>query len=313
MEVKNKNVCIVYGQSRRVGDSAVSMGLGYSVSPLCLELLNNNQKDTESHAGAECAATAFALFESVRDKMIGSPLEVSRSKVSRVDCESIGGEFVISWNTQASFSAIRKTLSLALSCLNAPKLYSKFAENCKLLGCKSDRSVFNDCSNQLTTAIKKEIKFAIISKAKVDDAKLKDLVAKVAVKLPKQETLSGAKKPEKHPEHKHEYPVVKVTGVSAVVVADYIRSKSGGMGVFVFGNEVVIYNKSWSTKQKSLNTTNRIGDYVRQKYEKLGKDFPNVLAYVAISQGSGNTSTAAKIIKSKPTPSSMKELLKKSL
>jgi hypothetical protein len=313
MEVKNKNVCIVYGQSRRVGDSAVSMGLSYSVSPLCLELLNNNQKDTESHDGAECAATAFALFESVRDKMIGSPLEVSKSKVSRVDCGSIGGEFVISWNTQSSFSAIRKTLSLALSCLNAPKLYSKFAENCKLLGCKSDRSVFNECANQLTAAIKKEIKFAVVSKAKVDESKLKDLVSKVVVKIPKQETLSGVKKPEKHPEHTHGYPVVKVTGIAAVVVVDYIRSKSGGMGVFVHGNEVVVYNNTWTTKQKSLNTTSRIGDYVRQKYEKLGKDFPNVLAYVAISQGSGNTSTAAKIIKSKPTPSSMKELIKKSM
>jgi hypothetical protein len=313
MEAKNKNVCIVYGQSRRIGDSAVSMGLDYSVSPLCLELLSNNQKATECHSGAECAATAYALFEAVRDKMIGSPLEVSRSKVSSIACGFIGGEFVISWNTQASFSAIRKTLSLALVCLNAPKLYSKFAENCKLLGCKSDRLVFNECANQLTIAIKKEVRFAVVSKAKVDVIKLKDLVANVVGKLPKQETLSGSKKPEKHPEHTHEYPVIKATGIGAVVAADYIRSKSGGMGVYVMGNEVVIYNKSWSTKQKSLNSSSRIGDYVRQKYEKLGADFPNVLAYVAISQRSGNTSTAAKIIKSKPTPGSMKEILKKSL
>ena len=313
MEAKNKNVCVVHGQSRRVGDSAVSMGLDYSVSPLCLELLSNNSKANECHDGAECAATAYALFEVVRDKMIGSPLEVSRSKVSRIVCGFIGGEFVISWNTQASFSAIRKTLSLALSSLSAPKLYSKFAENCKLLGCKSDPSVFNDCANQLTVAIKKEVKFAIVSKAKVDATKLKDLVAKVVVKIPKQETLSGAKKPEKHSVHKNEYPVIKATGISAVVAADYIRSKSGGMGVYVMGNEVVIYNNTWTTKQKSLKAASRVGDYVRQKYEKLGADFPNVLAYVAISQGSGNTSTAAKIIKSKPTPASMKELLKNSL
>jgi hypothetical protein len=313
MEAKNKNVCIVYGQSRRIGDSAVSMGLNYEVSPLCLELLGNNQKDTECHSGAACAATAFALFEAIRDKMIGSPLEVSRSKVSRVDCGSIGGEFVISWNTQASFSAIRKTLSIALGCLSGPKLYSKFAENCKLLGCKFDRDVFSECSNQLTAAIKKEVKFAIVSKAKIDATKLKDLVANVVGKLPKQETLSGAKKPEKSPDHKHEYPVVKATGISAVVVADYIRSKSGGMGVYVMGNEVVVYNKSWVTKQKALKSASRVNDYVRQKYEKLGNDFSNVLAYVAISQGSGNASTAAKILKTKPTPSGMKELLKKAL
>ena len=85
------------------------------------------------------------------------------------------------------------------------------------------------------------------------------------------------------------------------------------MGVSVLGNEVVIYNATWATKQKALKITSRIDDYVRQKYEKLDKDFANVLAYVAISQSSGNTSTVSKILKTKPTPSSMKELLKKSL
>jgi hypothetical protein len=313
MEAKNKNVCVVYGQSRRIGDSAVSMGLGFPVTPGCLELLKNNQTGNECYTGAEFASTAFALFESIRDKMVGSPLEVSRSKVSRVDCNSIGDELVISWNTQASFSAIRKTMALALSCLHGPKLYSKYAENCKLLGCKSDRSVFNECSNRLTDAIKKEVKFAVVSKAKVDATKLKDLITKVSVKVPKQESLSGAKKPEKHAEHKREYPSVKATGINAVVVADYIRSKSGGMGVYVLGDEVVVYNTTWTTKQKALKVTGRINDYVRQKYEKLDKDFANILAYVAISQGFGNASTVAKILKSKPSPASMKELLKKSL
>ena len=313
MDIKLKNFLVTYGQSKRIGDSAISMGIKYPIMACCLELLKNNQKGDDCYTGAECSATAFALFETIRDKMIGSPLEVSRSKVSHIDCNFIGDEFVISWNTQSSFSAIRKTMALAISCLHPPKLYSKYAENCKLLGCKSDRNVFNECSNKLTEAIKKEVVFAIVSKAKIDNAKLKDLVSKVSTKIPKQETLSGATKAEKHTEHKHIYPVIKATGIDAIVVADYIRSKSGGMGVYVLGNEVVVYNTSWPTKQKALKNSSRIDDYVRQKYEKLDTDFANVLAYVAISQCYGNASTATKIIKSKPTPSSMKALLKKSL
>ena len=41
---KQKNICVVYGQSKRIGDSAVSMGLGIPITPCCLELLKNNQK-----------------------------------------------------------------------------------------------------------------------------------------------------------------------------------------------------------------------------------------------------------------------------
>jgi hypothetical protein len=170
------------------------MGLGFPVMSGCIELLKNNQTGNECYTGVEFASTAFALFETIRDKMVGSPLEVSRSKVNCVDRNSIGYELLISWNTQTSVSEIRKTTTLALSCLHDHKLYSKYAENCKLLGCKSDRSAFNECSNRLTDAIKKEVKFAVVSKAKVDTAKLKDLVTKVSVKVSKQESLSCAKK-----------------------------------------------------------------------------------------------------------------------
>ena len=110
---------------------------------------------------------------------------------------------------------------------------------------------------------------------------------------------------------------LKANGVAAVVVVDYILGNSGGMGAEVYDDKVVVFNHSWKTKQTSLKKVDRIKGHVRQKYEKLNnaksKEFHNLLAYMAITQETADCCTVTKIIKTKPTPVSMIELIKKAL
>ena len=297
---------------KKMPDIAVIMGIHYKCSKINLINLKSNNPTTELVNGAEESALGYALFESIRDKFIGSPLELSRSRVSRVDCDSLNGKFLISWNTQGSLSMLRKTVGLALSALDPAKLYSKYAENMKLLGGKTDRDVFNYIAGEMISAIKNSVKVVVVGKIKVDSAKLKDLLGKVDKKQPKMTTIPKGTKPQKHAECPCDYPHVNASGISAVVVADYIKSKSGGMGVDVFDGKVIVYNKSWDTKKKSLKG-DRAKDYVKQKYEKLKGDFACVLAYLAITQGYADCCTISQIIKSKPTASSMNSLIQKSL
>ena len=179
MESKLKNLTLVVGMCKKVPDIAVLMGLHYDCSKINLINLKTNNPSDELLNGAESSALGYALFEAIRDKFIGSPLELARSRVSRVDCDSINGKFLISWNTQGSVSMLRKTIGLALSCLDPAKLYAKYAENMKLLGGKNDRDVFNYLANEMIDAIKKGIKVDVVGKINVDAAKLKDLLAKV--------------------------------------------------------------------------------------------------------------------------------------
>lgn len=312
MEAKHKNLTLTVGMCKKVPDIAVLMGFHYDCSKINLINLKSNNPPEVLLTGAEGSALGYALFEAVRDKFIGSPLELSRSRVSRVDCDSINGKFLISWNTQGSVSMLRKTIGLALSTLDPAKLYSKYAENIKLLGGKNDRDVFNSLATEMIDAIKKDVKIAVVGKIKVDIAHLKDILNKVDKKQPKQTSVPKGTKPQNHDECPCEYPHVKVSGIAAIVVADYIKSKSGGYGVDVYDGKVVVYNNSWETKKKSLQGS-RIKDYVKQKYEKLKGDFAFILAYLAITQGYADCCTISQIIKTTPTAASMSGLIQKSL
>ena len=315
MEAKNKNIIINAAVCKKVGDIAVCMCIPYKGCWECLRRLRNNDPAmSDAHEGAEHSSMIYAMYEAIRDKFIGTPLDISRSKVSSVRCNIQNGNMVISWNTQGSFSALRKTLSLALSCLSPTKLYSKYAENMKFLGVKTSREIFNTCSNDMTAGINKDISFSVVGRINIDKTKLKNLLDKVAVKLPKQTTIPSkdTDKPPKKEKYEHEYPSIKASGVSSVVIADYIRSKSGGMGVEVDSGKVIVYNKSWESKRKALKQPGRIKDYIKQKYEKLKEHLGLILAYMSITQGYADCSTATKLIKGVKA-SDMKDLISKNL
>jgi len=311
MQINHKNIEINLAQCKRVADIAVIMGIQFKVNKCCLNKLKCNNPSEKLHTGSESASMGYALYELVKEKMTGSALEISKSKVSRISCNALNGKFLLSWNT-SGFSGLRKTLSLALGCLAAPKLYSKYAENMKLLGGKSDRDIFNTLSNEMTDAIKKNIKFSIVGKIKVDESKIKDLLTKIESKIPKQELLKGLKPVPKYEDHTQLYPTVKASGISAVAIADYIRAKSGGMSVDVCDSYVLIYNKNADTKINQLKKKDRIKDYVK-KYEKLKDEFYCVFAYMAITQNLADCCTIASIIKTKPKASSMVELISKNM
>ena len=311
MQVIHKNIELNLVSCKKVADIAVIMGIPLKVNKCCLNKLRCNNPSEKLYTGSESAAMGYALYELVKEKMMGSPLEIAKSKVSRISCNALNGKFLLSWNT-SGFSGLRKTISLVLSCLSAPKLYSKYAENMKLIGGKSDRDVFNTLSNEMTDAIKKSIKFNVVGKIKVDNVKLKDLLMKVEPKLPKQETLKGTKSVPKYEEHSQIYPTIKASGIPAIAIADYIRAKSGGMSVDVCNNYILVYNKNADTKINQLKKKDRIKDYVK-KYEKLKDEFYCVFAYMAITQNLADCCTIASIIKTKPKAASMVELISKNM
>ena len=118
-------------------------------------------------------------------------------------------------------------------------------------------------------------------------------------------------KPETHEKFVHEFPTLKVSGIAGAAVSDYIRSNQ--MNMSQLGSEIIIYNKSFPSKVSSLKKADRIKNYVKQKYEKLGKEFSCVFAYLVITQQLGDCCTTTSIIKSKPSAGSMIELIKKGL
>jgi hypothetical protein len=313
MEVTQKNVSLIVGASKKLPDIAIILGFFFKAHQPCIDALRCNTTPPSVCDGAESACIAWALFELVQEKLVGTPLEISKTRVSAVRCNALNGKTVLSWNTQGSLSMMRKTIGVVLSCLTPHKLYSRYAENCRLIGCKIDRSVFNKLANDMSASITKSVKIAVCGKIKITAPKLKDLLSKVMTKMPKQTLVKSTSSTPKHADCKNEWPLVKSSGIEAVLVADYISAKSGGMSVRVVDGGVIVYNQTWATKGKALGKAKRIGDYTRQKYEKLKGEFAPILAYMAITRNFAECCTVTKIIKSKTTPAAATTMLKKAL
>jgi hypothetical protein len=313
---KFKSIDFTISPCKKVPDIAIIMGIHFDVCHAALFKLHesfsyDNMKGNKIYTGSEKAALAYALYTTIRDKMVGSPLELAKSRVSRIEFDAQEGKFMISWNTQGSVSMLRKTIGIAMSAMNPHKLYSRYATNCKNLGCSSDRNVFNNVANEMADVIKKGIKIATVGKIKIDDAKVKDLLTKVEKKLPKLSNEKNSTKPPTHDKFVHDFPTVKASGITSAVVEDYIRSQ--GMGTASIGSEIIVYNKSFETKKNSFKTSDRIKTYVKQKYEKLGADFSCVFTYLCITQLYCTCCSATQLLTSKPSANSMVSLIQKAL
>ena len=320
MQDSHKNIEISVGMCSKVADIGVCFSIPFKCSPCCLKKLLCLIPPKEEHLmrGSEEAALAFALFETIRSKMVGSPLESSKSKVSNITCKSLNGNFLIYWNCQGTGSSLKKNMGLALSALQPHKLYSKYKENMKFLKASAPREHFNYCVKNMNAAIKSKIHVAAIGRIKTNRDKLNIILKAVSKKLP-QLSDPSASEIQKIPQRENAgemYPHVKCdSGLGCLVVADYISSNSGNMGVEVHTGIVEIYNRSWESKKKQLKNSKRIDDYVRKKYSKstLKDHISLLLGYFAITHTYTDCNTLKKLIKHNLSPKEISDLIKKNL
>ena len=278
----------------KIYNLSVSMTIPFWASPESIALLwgNNPCENDEGrcatiHKGAEEAALAFSLFCAVKDKLMGSALDVARCKVDHVTCSAHENNFVISWNTQGTGSALRKSIGIALKALQPNALFSKYGYNMKILGSKTDRNEFNFVANKMIDGILKSIHFVAVGKIK-SDSDFKNLLSSAANKYTSSSKTPANKclAPVKHAEYKQDFPKINCEdGASAIIVADYIRHQ--GFGMRLSGKTIVVYSGSWNSKRDALKKKDRIAAYVASKYSKLKENAGPFLAYAANSSAMG--------------------------
>ena len=325
LQAKQQQFLVTVSPTKRVADLVVSISIPFAeVCGGCLKRLKTNcMEEAELMQGSEEASILYAQFEVIRDKLTGSALEVFKTKVSNIDCHSIDGYFVITFNTQPTGTSLRKTCGLALSCLNPAKLFSKYTQNIKFLGAKSaNRETFNFVANKLMQEIKKSITITAVGKINTDKDKLNDITTSLTAKIP--ELMMASSKETQKPEKRHiastastasAYPTVKCSGLGRAILVDYIRNNAGGMSVGVNDDGIVIYSHGWHAKHKHLKDKKRIQDYIHKKYMKLEQngELAPLFAYFSLTEGFINAVVAEKILKSKFNTDQLVELLEKAL
>ena len=323
MLTKSKNITVDVGVSKKLADIIVSVTIPFKgISQHCLKMLKSNYV-VNNHLvkGTEEAALAYALFETIRDKLSGSGLEVAKTKASEVNCLSIDGNVVFIWHTQGTKTSLIKTVGLALTTMNPIKLYTKYADNMKFLSGKGgSKEEFNFVVKKLAEGIKKSIYIMAVGRINITSDKLKEEMGTLLRKLP-EISIPNAKEisePEKRVIAETSikpYPVIKATGVDAAVIADYIRNNTLGFSVEVTDGGVTIYNHGWESKHKQLKDKDRISGYVQKKYAKLDAsgELNTVFAYLALSQGYIDSQVASTLVHSKQKSDKFVEILKKHL
>lgn len=319
MQLKKAQILLTVVSTKKVADIIVSISVPYELADCCLKRLKFNGGGTELMHDSEPAALAYALYETVKAKLAGSASEVFKNKVTNIECNTLGGYFVLTFKTQGTGTSLRKTCGLALSCFNTGKLFAKYSENIKFLSGKNGKKEeFNYVSKKFTEAAKKCIIITIVGKINIDEEKLKEIVTTLVTKIPVF-TVATAKELQAPPKHMSDvtetYPIIKCSGLTAAIVCDYIRNNSNGMSVAVIDEGVIVYNMSFATKLKQLSESARITDYVHKKYAKLEEkhELTPVFAYYALSEGFINSDTAEKLLMSKIKTTRLVELLKKVL
>ena len=294
--VVEKNVQLDTVSIMKVQNLSVSLTIPFYCSPHSIGLLRafNPCLAGEVYEGYHEGALAYSLFLLIREKLIGSAVDGSRSRVDHVVCAAHGNDFVISWNTQGTGTMLRKVTGIALGALLPNSLYSRYSYCIKLLGGKADRAEFDYLAGKMIDAIDSSVHIVAVGKINTN-TDLKALLATAFGKFSKSKKVSG-KAPEKHPPHSEAPAALKCdTGASAIIVADYI-SHTVPM-VQVCGKHINIFAGNWGSKHQSLKDKERIAKYCKVKFDKLGAEAGPRLAYTANSGAMGSGSSILAVAK----------------
>jgi len=257
-------------------------------------------------SGSEYTALVYAMYDDIRDRLLGTPDAQLKSKVSSITCGFHNGEFIISYVCQSSITAIRKSLGILVSRLAPHKQYPRYQKYIKLLGGKPNRDEFMNCAKRI--ASKRNVSAVVVAKIKTDKEKEDAIVKVVANKLADVSGIDSGVKPasESLPRTSTEFPEIKSPGYERFFVLDYLDSIN--VSALGTGNTIIVFNKKWSGVKKDA-----IDRYVSTRFGKLGEKLLHVVLYSACSRGLLRTHALREIARSKLNPNGIANIIKSAL
>jgi hypothetical protein len=229
-------------------------------------------------AGSEYTALVYAMYDNVRDMLIGTPDKQMKSKVASITCGYQNGEFIISYVCQGSITAVRKSLGICISRLAPQKMYQRYSKYIKLLGGKPKRAEFLNCANRV--AASRHVCVVVVAKINTDKGKEEAMLKTVSKKLPDVSGIDRGTKPasESATRGVTEYPEVKVDDYNIFFVQDFLDASN--ILALPTGSTIIVYDKRWRGPKAGA-----IEKYVTARFGKLDDKIMPVVVYSACSRG----------------------------
>jgi hypothetical protein len=320
IESKKNNLHLYISQTNKVGNVVVSIGFETNCSASTLRHLKsgcscNCQTDEKKcfSKGAECTSVCFSLYKVIQNKLAGTPLDVFKSKVGKVCCNFTQGVFYVFWDVQGTVSAVRKSLGMALSCIQPSKVYSIYQDCMRVLQHHSDRNVFNFAADELCKSINSKLVCAVVGKIKADDTKLNAMLDVLSKKLSKLDCEGKKEKPAEYVECVSEHCLVKCSGWASGVLRDYLNFKLKGITISTTDNGLCLNMKEARFDTMKSKLKEGVSDFMNAKFGKVKTDLYPILSYLLLSSGSLDPINVQKLLKDKPSVSEMEKAVSKCL
>jgi hypothetical protein len=311
MEKTHGPIRVFLVNNKLLPNAVVTIGFKYQCNWFVLQKLIRGQPCSclELAYASENTCVAYSIYEIIKEKLVGSPLEQSKSKVSAMSCNYQNGEFIMTLSCPNNLPTIKKNLLVVMSKITPHKYYTKYAHNITLLNGKPSKSEFLYCADLLKAIT---INVFIIGKFNITDDKFSDIVEKTSAKYikPPAQTGDRPRSLDKN-QGRTDYPTNIADGYTAVFVKDFIKSETG-LPVVIHSGEVIVYNRKWVVTSKKI-TDDTVKKYSDQKYAKLNDNFIPMTLYMAATECLLDVPNMIKMYKDNPSPSVAVEYIKKAL
>jgi hypothetical protein len=259
---------------------------------------------------SENTAIAYSIYEVIKEKLIGSPLEQSKSNVSSMTCDYQNGEFVMTMSCPNNITTIKKNMLLVASKIAPQKYYTKYSHNIKLLNGKPFKNEFLYSSDLLKDM---KLNIFIIGKFNITDEKFGDIVNNTNAKFAKIPAQVGGEKPRSLGKSLGvtSYPMNTADGYKAVFVRDFIKSETG-LPVVLNSGKVIVYNKKWNVTSNNISES-VVNNHADQKYAKLKDRFIPVTLFMIAMECLLDIASMIKLYKDNPSSSVVAGYIKKSI
>ena len=322
LHVKKGHISLCIGATNRVGDVVVALDIAVKCSAGILKSLKcgtpcmcsvNDKKESCCCCPEGCEETmvCWALAHAVDQKLAGSPLEVFKSRVGNVNCSYCCGNFTISWHTQGTVSAVRKSIGLALSALDPAKMFSAYQQAARCLQRSTSREDFNYAADKVAAAINKGVTICVSGRIKVDKEKAEAVLAVIEKKLPKSKVDGKKTKPSQHTKCESDCCELKCDSWACALVRDYVAAKLKGVCLNGGDHGVCLGVKSSRLEPLSAKLKSGVKEYVAAKYGKVRDDLHPILAYMILSGGAAGAQDACELLHKKPSVSDIEKAIAK--